>query len=45
VSQNRSQADQEGVIRNLQSAGDADSHDMAAMLSAWAREHQSPNDR
>ena len=45
VSQNRSQADQEGVIRNLQSANDADSHDMAAMLSAWAREHESPNDR
>ena len=45
VSQNRSQADQKGVIRNLQSADDADSHDMAAMLAALAREPESPNDR
>ena len=45
VSQNRSQTDQEGVIRNLRSADDADSHDMAAMLAAVARERESPNDR
>jgi transcriptional regulator len=45
VSQNRSQADQEGVIRNLQSAGDADSHDMAAMLAGLGREPESPTDR
>ena len=34
VSQNRPQADQEGVIRNLQGADDADSHEIAAMLAA-----------
>jgi transcriptional regulator len=45
VSQNRSQADQRGVIRNLQNADDADSHDIAAMLAALAREPESPTDR
>jgi transcriptional regulator len=45
VSQNRSQADQQGVIRNLQNADDADSHNMAAMLAALAREPKSPTDR
>ena len=45
VSQNRSQADQQGVIRNLQNADDADSHGMAAMLAALAREPESPTDR
>ena len=45
VSQNRSQADQQGVIRNLQNADDADSREMAAMLAALAREPESPSDR
>jgi transcriptional regulator len=45
VSQNRSQSDQEGVMRNLQSANDANSHEMAAMLAAPAREPESPTDR
>jgi transcriptional regulator len=45
VSQNRSQADQEGVMRNLQNADDADSHEMAAMLAALARRPKSPTDR
>jgi transcriptional regulator len=45
VSQNRSQADQQGVIRNLQNADDADSREMAAMLAALAREPQSSTDR
>ena len=36
VSQNRSQADQQGVISNLQNADDADSRGMAAMLAAMA---------
>jgi transcriptional regulator len=45
VSQNRSQADQAGVIRNLQNADDADSHEMAAMLAARAPEPESPTDR
>jgi transcriptional regulator len=45
VSQNRSQADQAGVIRNLQIAADADSHEMAAMLAARAPEPESPTDR
>jgi transcriptional regulator len=34
VSQNRSEADREGVISNLQNADDADSHEIAAMLAA-----------
>lgn len=42
---NRSQADQQGVIRNLQNAEDADSHEMAAMLAALARDPESPIDR
>ncbi|HXP26454.1 MAG TPA: FMN-binding negative transcriptional regulator [Steroidobacteraceae bacterium] len=37
VSQNRSQADQQGVIRNLQNADDADSREMAAMLASTDR--------
>jgi transcriptional regulator len=45
VSQNRSQADQQGVIRNLQNADDADSRELAAMLAAAAREPESPTDR
>jgi transcriptional regulator len=45
VSQNRSQADQQGVIRNLQNADDADSHEMAAMLAALMREPESSTDK
>ena len=45
VSQNRSQADQQGVIRNLRNADDADSREMAAMLAALAPEPESPIDR
>jgi transcriptional regulator len=45
VSQNRAQADQEGVIRNLQNADDADSHEMAVMLAARAPEPETPTDR
>jgi transcriptional regulator len=33
VSQNRSQADRQGVMRHLQDAEDADSHDIAALLA------------
>lgn len=42
VSQNRPQADQEGVIRNLQGADDADSHEIAAMLAALDPGPESP---
>ncbi|HEY2464729.1 MAG TPA: FMN-binding negative transcriptional regulator [Steroidobacteraceae bacterium] len=45
VSQNRSRADQEGVIRNLQNADDADSHEMAALIAARTQESESPTDR
>ena len=46
ASQNRSQADREGVMRNLQNADDADSHEMAAMLNAGlARTSGSPTGR
>lgn len=46
VSQNRSQADKEGVLRHLRDAEDADSHEMAAMLAAaLARRPESPTDR
>ena len=46
VSQNRSRADQEGVMRNLQNADDADSHEMAAMLAAaLARRTGQPTER
>lgn len=45
VSQNRSQADQQGVIRNLQNSDNADSRDMAAMLAALALRSESPTDR
>ncbi|MDP9007528.1 MAG: FMN-binding negative transcriptional regulator [Pseudomonadota bacterium] len=42
VSQNRPQADRQGVIRNLQSADDAGSHEIAAMLAAWDSGPDSP---
>jgi transcriptional regulator len=45
VSQNRSQADQQGVIRGLQESENADSHDIAAMLAALATKSDSPTDR
>jgi transcriptional regulator len=45
VSQNRSQADREGVLRNLQNADDADSHEMAGLLAAMAQPAESPTDR
>jgi transcriptional regulator len=45
VGQNRSQADREGVMRNLQNADDADSHEMAAMLAGLARETEAPTER
>ncbi len=46
ASQNRSQADREGVLGNLQKADDADSHEMAAMLAAsLAPAPQAPTDR
>jgi transcriptional regulator len=45
VSQNRSQADQQGVIRGLQDSENADSRDIAAMLAALARNSDSPTDR
>lgn len=46
VSQNRSRADQEGVMCNLRSADDADSHEMAAMLAApLARRTGQPTER
>ena len=45
VSQNRSQADREGVMHNLQNADDADSREMAAMLADLARGSESPTDR
>ncbi len=34
VSQNRSSADRQGVVKHLNDAGDADSHEIAAMLAA-----------
>jgi transcriptional regulator len=34
VSQNRPAADRQGVVEHLNAAGDADSHDIAAMLAA-----------
>ncbi len=37
VSQNRPAADQAGVVQGLQSAGDADSREIAAMLAARGR--------
>jgi transcriptional regulator len=42
VSQNRPQADRQGVIRHLQGASDADSHEIAAMLAAWDSAPESP---
>jgi transcriptional regulator len=34
ISQNRGQADRDGVVRGLRDAGDANSHEIAAMLAA-----------
>ena len=45
VSQNRSPADRQGVIRNLQNADDADSHEIAAMLAAWEAGSDTPSAR
>jgi transcriptional regulator len=45
VSQNRSQADQKGVISNLRNAHDADSREMAEMLAVRAAAQESPTDR
>ena len=42
VSQNRPQEDREGVIRNLQDAADADSHEIAAMLASLDPGPESP---
>ncbi len=42
VSQNRPQADQQGVIHNLKNAGHADSHEIAAMLAALDSGPESP---
>ncbi len=45
VSQNRSQADQEGVLQHLQHADDADSREIAAMLEAARPEPEVPTAR
>jgi len=45
VSQNRPPADRQGVIRNLQDADDADSHEIAAMLAAWEAGSGTPSAR
>jgi transcriptional regulator len=45
VSQNRPQADQQGVIHNLENAGDADSNEIAAMLTALNLGPESPTAR
>jgi transcriptional regulator len=42
VGQNRTQADQQGVIRSLQSADDANSHEIAAMLAALNTAPETP---
>ena len=42
VGQNRTQADQQGVIRNLQSSDDANSHEIAALLAALNPAAESP---
>jgi len=42
VSQNRPHADRQGVIRNLQDAADADSHEIAAMLASLDPGPESP---
>jgi transcriptional regulator len=42
VSQNRPQADKQGVIRNLQDAGDADSREIAAMLASLQARTKAP---
>jgi transcriptional regulator len=42
VSQNRPQADRQGVIQNLQDAGDADSREIAGMLAARDTGPESP---
>jgi transcriptional regulator len=45
VSQNRSQADREGVMRNLENADDADSQEMAGLLAAMARRAETSTDQ
>lgn len=46
VSQNRPQADREGVLHHLQNADDADAREMAAMVAAAAtRRPEPPTDR
>jgi predicted FMN-binding regulatory protein PaiB len=42
VSQNRTQADRDGVVRGLRDAGDADSREIAAMLAAFDPAPESP---
>jgi transcriptional regulator len=42
VGQNRTRADQQGVIRSLQSADDANSHEIATMLAAWNPAPETP---
>jgi transcriptional regulator len=42
VSQNRTQADQQGVIRSLQSADDANSQEIAALLAALSPAAETP---
>jgi transcriptional regulator len=42
VSQNRPQADKQGVIHNLQTAGDADSREIAAMLASLESGPETP---
>jgi transcriptional regulator len=42
VSQNRPQADKQGVIDNLHAAHDADSHEIAAMLAGLSSGPDSP---
>jgi transcriptional regulator len=45
VSQNRTQADREGVVRGLREASDADSQEIAAILAALDRAPESPPSR
>ena len=45
VSQNRTQLDRQGVIQNLQNAGDADSHEIAAMLASLDSGPEAPSAR
>ena len=43
LSQNRSQADREGVLRNLESADDADSRELAVALASLESEREPPS--